>query len=131
MKWTHEQDKFLLAHSHKGAEQVRRDMFKEFGVLRSTDAIVRHGNRIGASFTRWDICPSCGRIATSLHMTTGLCPVCHWNKLADEKARIKAELRKLNETAARRRYDKEQKAARREHVKFLNLSEKVSEDLVM
>lgn len=130
MKWTREQNLFVLAHAHEGAERVRRSMFAEFGVLRSTDAIVRHGNRIGASFTRWEVCPQCGSKTQSLNLVSGLCPRCHWNKLADEKQRLKEDLQRLNVREAKTRYDREQKAAKRESEKFVKMSANMSAALV-
>lgn len=128
MRWTREQNEYLAAHANEGAERVRRDMFKEFGILRSTDAIVRHGNRIGVSFLRWEICPKCGTRTQSLNLMTGLCSRCHWSMLADKQQRIKEELRRYNDSEARTRYNREQKAARREREKVMKLSANMSTD---
>lgn len=126
MKWTPEQDSYVIENAHQGAEQVAKDMQTLFDVKRSPEAVERHGLRIGASFSRWEVCPQCGQTVHKLK-SSGVCEACHWRNLAGEKRRAREDLEKI--VIAKREYDREQKAFRR-YVVSLNMSAKMSEALV-
>ena len=110
MRWTAAEDDYVIAHAHEGAERVRPGLFAEFGTLRSTSAVVRHGTRIGASWLRWVECPACGAKVRRLNYRTKVCESCTYETLAKEKRRILEEMASFDSRPAKRAYDRERQA---------------------
>lgn len=79
MQWTTKQDAILAEHSHKGAIWCAHELYRRCGVRRSVKAVERHGNRIGVSWMRYEVCPKCGETVdrlTASGTSAGLCRVC-------------------------------------------------------
>lgn len=126
MRWTQEQDEYLAAHAHKGAEWCRRGMFSELGVLRSADAIWRHAYRIGVSMRRFEVCPECEREVASLTASSGLCKECHMRMLATRSRQV----REVVEGALaddEREYERNRKWLQRHYGEIVELSRKMSQ----
>ena len=125
MKWTPEQDDYLIAHAHEGAESVQKGMFRTFGKLRSTSAIISHGTRIGASWARWVECPRCGAKVKKLNYRTKICHDCTRKYLAAESARIREQIESMQDKEAIKEYEREKKRLQRARGKFADMNKKM------
>lgn len=104
MKWTDEQDRVLFDYGNKGACWCRDEIERRFGVSRSVKATQRRASRIGAPMIRYEICPSCGRMAR-LMPTKGVCRTCNAQRLHHEQAVFESKLKRelaANDEAYRR-----------------------------
>lgn len=115
MRWSKEQDLYLVEHSHLGAKAVQRGMVKQFGIYRTEAAIISHGTRIGASWRRYYICQSCGEPTLKLNRSTHLCQACSMEALQAEAASIREAIERNQQRAkeARRKYDRDRKFIQR------------------
>lgn len=87
MRWTPELDEFLERNSMHGAEWCARRISRITGRYVSTQAVARHGNRIGVSFRRYGYCTECGMPYTRL-AKDGECAACHAERLRDGQRRM-------------------------------------------
>ncbi len=109
-RWSAEEDEIVRDFGSRGAARCARIIYERTGVRRSTQAVRRHGYRIGACMVRHEVCPRCGATVASLVRTSGLCRECNYRLLAEEQReesrRIKDELRReRGHEQAKREYD--------------------------
>lgn len=90
IRWTEEQDLFLMTNANKGAAWCAHQICMTYGVKRSAEATQRHGTRIGVSWVRYEICPECGKPVLSISTRAGVCKDCNAKHLRDA-AKAKAE----------------------------------------
>ena len=116
-RWTEEEDELLAQVAHRGVSYARRALKRAFGTSHSADAVRRHGNRLGLSFRRYEVCPRCGKPVTSLRTKSGLCRECNYEELALEQRRQWEQARDRSATrrekALKREYDKYRQRNRR------------------
>lgn len=114
--WTTGQDRLLFDEGHKGVVEVQRQLESKFGVKRTQQAIQRRASRIGASLSKYEICPSCGMRIDHLVRGTGLCPVCSERYHIEEHRRYSAYLTsQVKKSEEYRRAKREHNTIRREN----------------
>ena len=74
--WTTGQDDILRELCYYGAERVREEIKKRYGIERSLQAIEKRASRIHVSLKVKEVCPDCGAVGVHLNRQTGLCPRC-------------------------------------------------------
>ncbi|MDN0055552.1 hypothetical protein [Collinsella ihumii] len=74
--WTTGQEELLRELGHLGAEAVREEMRRRFGVERSRRSIEVHASRIHVSLRRLEVCPMCGAVGVHLNRQSGACSRC-------------------------------------------------------
>lgn len=120
-KWTREQDEVLIEYAHLGLDECRSKLFELCDVLRSPEAIKRHGNRIGASFRQYRRCEECGGLFTPDHIRKGLCRDCSMKVLIERQRRqlenAAENSRKDGSPDLKRKYDALRKRKSRERKK--------------
>lgn len=103
MRWTEAQDDVLVEYGSLGAEECRRMLRRECGVVRSVSSIQSRASRLGLSLARYEVCPLCGKVVAKL-TRTGHCETCRVRTLAEgqkrENERIRMELLKGDEPDA-------------------------------
>lgn len=137
MRWSAEQDEALRECASQGVEACTRLLARRFGVRRTPEAVQRHGQRIGVTFRRYEICPRCGGKTTQIKRS-GLCPACHMRELAAQAREKRKEIErdaKDNESgetyaAARREWRRARQAELRDRKRdcgdYVDLSAQMS-----
>lgn len=113
--WTTGQNDVIRELGHRGAEAVRDEIRRRYGVERTVRAIEMQASRIHASLRVLSVCPQCGAIGVRLNRQSGMCPRC------TEEAHV-AEERAFNELLHREAEGCEEgpeiEAARREYARL-------------
>lgn len=85
--WTTGQEDLLRELGHLGADAVRAELDRRFGVVRTRRAVEAHASRIHVSLRRQTVCPECGAAGARLNRQSGMCPRCTERQhLAEEVA---------------------------------------------
>ena len=84
--WTTAQLDCIRELGHLGAEAVRDEIERRFGVRRSVHAVETMASRIHAPLKVRQVCPDCGVVGLRLNRRTGLCPRCTERLRLDEAA---------------------------------------------
>ena len=77
MKWTTRQADVVRELRFRGAEVVRDEIERRFGVHRSVHAVQHFASRNGISLAKREECPECHDIGVHLNRLTGLCDRCN------------------------------------------------------
>lgn len=119
MKWSDDQDKVLFDHGNKGAAWCRDEIERQFGASRSVSATQRRASRIGAPMAKYEVCPSCGRIARVMP-TKGLCRACNAERLHHNQAVFATKIRRdmAESDEAANRANRKYQALRKKNERF-------------
>ena len=113
--WTTGQNDVIRELGYRGAEAVREEIRRRYGVERTVRAIEMQASRIHASLRVLSVCPQCGAVGVRLNRQSGMCPRC------TEEAHV-AEERAFNEILRREAEGCEEgpeiEAARREYARL-------------
>lgn len=76
MRWTTGQADVVRELRYRGAEAVRDEIERRYGVRRSVHAVEHFASRNGISLEKREECPECHDIGVHLNRLTGMCPKC-------------------------------------------------------
>lgn len=75
-RWTTAQMDTIRELGHLGAEAVRDEIERRYGVAHTVHAVEMMASRIHAPLKVQQVCPDCGVVGLRLNRQTGLCPRC-------------------------------------------------------
>lgn len=76
MRWTVGQENVIRELRFQGAQAIRDEIERRFGVAHSKHAVQVRASLLGVSLQRRYQCPECGEIVEGVNRITGMCPRC-------------------------------------------------------
>ena len=76
MRWTTAQMDTIRELGHLGADAVRDEIERRYGVSHTTHAVEMMAFRIHTPLKVQQVCPDCGVVGLRVNRQTGLCPRC-------------------------------------------------------
>ena len=76
MRWTVGQENVIRELRFLGADAIRDEIEKRFGIAHSKHAIEVRASILGVSLQRRYQCPECGCFVEQVNRLTGMCPRC-------------------------------------------------------
>lgn len=76
MRWTVGQENVIRELRFLGADAIRDEIEKRFGIAHSKHAIEVRASILGISLQRRHQCPECGCFVEQVNRLTGMCPRC-------------------------------------------------------